>query len=349
MSDVKKTQRTADGEKGHNRLLAPQYIRYYILIAGILMMLVAQCVVSPNILKSGAAAYSYLVRCIVSVESTALIASGVMFVIVCGKNDLSTGCTMQLAASVACIVTGKYCSSLGDGPAAVLAILLPVAVGMVFGLFNGILVGVFRLNAFVSTLGVAYIIQAVHVLYNGGGTVYPKSLPLFRFVGKGKIGAMISFPVILVALVYLFWGFVLHKTTFGRKVFAAGGNPVAAKYSGIDSRKIVVMAYVIAGAMAGVAGVFIASYTNSGDMLMGVGKEFDAIIAVVLGGALLTGGAGSIMGTALGALFLGTLEMFYVQFNVNINVQWVIRGLLMLAVILMNGMIEKNPGGGKKE
>ena len=124
---------------------------------------------------------------------------------------------------------------------------------------------------------------------------------------------------------------------------------MAAKYSGIDSRKIVVMAYVIAGAMAGVAGVFIASYTNSGDMLMGVGKEFDAIIAVVLGGALLTGGAGSIMGTALGALFLGTLEMFYVQFNVNINVQWVIRGLLMLAVILMNGMIEKNPGGGKKE
>lgn len=124
---------------------------------------------------------------------------------------------------------------------------------------------------------------------------------------------------------------------------------MAAKFSGIDSRKIVIMSYMIAGAMAGVAGVFIASYTNSGDMLMGVGKEFDAIIAVVLGGALLTGGAGSILGTALGALFLGTLEMFYVQFNVNINVQWVIRGTLMLVVILMNGMIEKKPGGGKKE
>lgn len=349
MSDVKIKQENMEEYKGHNRFLAPQNIRYYILIAGILIMLVAQCAVSPNILKSGASAYSYIVRCILAVESTALIASGVMFVIVCGKNDLSTGCAMQLAASVACIVTGKYAGSMGEGPASLLALLLPVAVGMVFGLCNGILVGVFRLNAFVSTLGVAYIIQAVHVLYNGGGTVYPKPLPLFQFVGKGKIGAMISFPVILVILVYLFWGFILHKTTFGRKVFAAGGNPVAAKFSGIDSRKIVIMSYMIAGAMAGVAGVFIASYTNSGDMLMGVGKEFDAIIAVVLGGALLTGGAGSILGTALGALFLGTLEMFYVQFNVNINVQWVIRGTLMLVVILMNGMIEKKPGGGKKE
>lgn len=335
-------------DKSHSRFLDPKYTRYYILLAGILIMLIAQCIVSPNILKSPATAYSYLVKCILSVESTALIASGVMFVIVCGKNDLSTGCTMQLAASVACITTAKYCGSLGDQAASILAILLPVLVGILVGLCNGILVGVFNLNAFVSTLGMAYIIQAVHVLYNGGQTVYAKHLLLFQFVGKGKIGTMISFPLILVILVYIFWGLILHKTTFGRKVFASGGNPVAAKFSGIDSRKIVVASYMIAGAMAGLAGVFIAAYTNSGDMLMGVGKEFDAVISVVLGGALLTGGVGSAVGTALGALFLGTLEMFYVQFNINISVQWVIRGVLMLIVILMNGMLE-NPRGGKKE
>lgn len=346
MSDgkVKKEQQ----ERNRSRYLDPKYIRFYILLAGILIMLVAQCIVSPNILKSPATAYSYLVKCILSVESTALIASGVMFVIVCGKNDLSTGCTMQLAASVACVVTAKYCDSLGGNMASILAILLPILVGMLLGLCNGVLVGVFNLNAFVSTLGMAYIIQAVHVLFNGGQTVYPKPLALFQFVGKGKIGTMISFPVVMVILVYIFWGQILHKTTFGRKVFASGGNAIAAKFSGIDSRKFVVASYMIAGAMAGLAGVFIAAYTNSGDMLMGVGKEFDAIIAVVLGGALLTGGVGSVVGTALGALFLGTLEMFYVQFNINISVQWVIRGVLMLIVILMNGMLE-NPRGGKKE
>jgi ribose/xylose/arabinose/galactoside ABC-type transport system permease subunit len=321
----------------------------YILLACIIVMMAGQVMVSPNIVKSGLSLYSYLVKCILTIESTALIACGVTFVIVCGKNDLSTGFLMQLAASVACVITTKHYGTIGDGALSVLAIIIPLAVGAFVGLVNGVLVAVFDLNAFVTTLGTAYIIQAAHVLFNGGGTVYPKALALFQFIGKGRIAEIISFPIILLIIIFLLWGFVLHKTTLGRKVFAVGGNPVAAKFSGIDSRKIVLLAYIIAGAMAGLAGVFVASYSNSGDMLMGVGKEFDAIIAVVLGGALLTGGAGSILGTALGAIFLGVLNMFYVQFDISISVQWVIRGTLMLVVILANGLLGQQARGGKKE
>lgn len=322
-------------------------IRLFVLVGGILILLAAQCIHSPGILKSGASAYNYLVKIVLAVGSTALIASGVTFVIISGNNDLSTGCMMQFAASIACVVSSRCYGMVNDTSAAFAAILVPIAVCMLFGMINGILVGVCGLNAFVTTLGMAYIIQSVHVLFNGGGTVYPKNLPIFRFIGKGRIADLIPFPIVFITLVYLILGFLLHKTTIGRKVYAVGGNPAAARFSGIDSKKIVVFVYMMSGLMSAVAGVFIASYTESGDMLMGVGKEFDAIVAVVLGGALLTGGAGGMIGTVFGSLFLGVLALFYVQFNVNINVQWIIRGALMLGVILMNGFIDKKQGGKK--
>lgn len=322
-------------------------MRLFILLGGIVLMLAAQCMVSPGILKNVSTMYNYFVKIVLTIESTALIAAGVTFVIICGKNDLSTGTMMQFAASVACVVSASYYGRIGNGPLSVLTILIPVAVCAVIGVFNGILVGVFNLNAFVSTLGTAYVVQAVHVLFNGGRTVYLKNLPAVTFVGKGLFAGKLSFPVLLLAVAFAALGFVLHKTTFGRRVFAVGTNAKASVFSGIDSRKIVIASYLIAGIMSGVAGVFIASYTTSGDMLMGVGKEFDAIIAVVLGGALLTGGAGGMSGTVLGSLFLGILSLFYVQFNININVQYIIRGAVLLLVIVMNSLLDKK--GAKKK
>ncbi|PNV59232.1 hypothetical protein C0033_24980 [Clostridium sp. chh4-2] len=333
--------------KGLEKIDWAKNIRLIVLLGGIILLLAAQCIHSPAILKSGASAYNYLIKIILAVGSTALIASGVTFVIISGNNDLSTGCMMQFAASIACVVGNKYFDLFGENTVSVISILTPVAVCMVLGMINGILVGVCGLNAFVCTLGMAYIIQSIHVLYNGGGTVYPKSLAIFRFIGKGRIAGIIPFPIVFITLVFLILGFILHKTTIGRKVYAVGGNPTASRFSGIDSKRMIVFVYMISGMMSGVAGVFIASYTESGDMLMGVGKEFDAIVAVVLGGALLTGGAGGMIGTVLGSLFLGVLALFYVQFNVNINVQWVIRGALMLGVILMNGLIDRKQGGKK--
>jgi ribose transport system permease protein len=135
-------------------------------------------------------------------------------------------------------------------------------------------------------------------------------------------------------------GFILHRTVFGRKIYAVGGNPLAARFSGIDSRYVVFIAYAVAGFMAGLSGVFVGSWTNSADLLMGTGKEFNAITAVVLGGAALSGGTGTMGGTVLGVLFMGALEMFYIQFNITVMMQWLIKGVLMISVIYINGALE---------
>lgn len=328
------------------RALSANQLRLLILFGGMLAMLAAQCVVSPGILKNGATIYNYLVKIVLTVESTAFIAAGLTFVIICGKNDLSTGTMMQFAASIACVVSAGVYEKMGDGLGSVLTILVPIAVCALIGAFNGLLVGVCKLNAFVATLGTAYIVQAIHVLFNGGLTVYLEDLKAVKYIGKGLLFGKVSFPMLLLVAAFLAVGFLLHRTTFGRKIYAVGTNPKAAVYSGISAKRVIVLAYVIAGITSGLSGVFIAAYTTSGDMLMGVGKEFDAIIAVVLGGALLTGGVGSMRGTVLGALFLGVLQLFYVQFNIDVNAQYIIRGAVLIGVIIMNSVLDQK--GAKK-
>ncbi|MGI6160891.1 MAG: ABC transporter permease [Christensenellales bacterium] len=322
-------------------------IRTMVLIAALLALVIAQIIKTPAIINSGMTAYGYLVKIVLSVASVAFIAAGVTFVIVTGNNDLSTSSTLMLTVIISCTLTQQYYETLGPNGASIMALTIPIIVGLLCGLVNGVLVGILRLNSFVATLGTQYAIQGVNLLYNGGLTAAAKDgLQLFSFVGRGNILGF-SFPILLLLFCFLVLGFILHKTVFGRKIFAVGGNAEAARFSGINSQKIVMTAYIIAGVMSGVAGVFLASYTQTGDMLLGAGKEFNAIIAVVLGGAVMTGGSGRMSGTLLGALFLGTLDMFYIQFGITYMWQWVIRGALMLLVIYVNERLESAKGRSK--
>ena len=323
---------------GAGRNLASE-IRAAVLIAAMIVMFVAQVMVSPSILMNGATLYNYIIKLIMSVTSVGFIASAVTLVIITGNNDLSTGAIMTITAIMSCTMSSQYVESMGESGAAVMAIALPLIVGILCGALNGFLVGVLKLNAFVSTMSTMYAFQGLAILYNGGLTAWAKPLPLFSFVGNGRVLGL-PFPILLLALSFIVLGFILHKTVFGRKLFAVGGNSLAAHFSGIDSRIIVFLAYVITGLMSGVAGVFVGSWTQTGDMLMGIGKEFNAITSVVLGGATLSGGVGTMGGTIIGVFFMGVLEMFYVQFNVSIMLQWLIKGLLLLLVIYINSLLE---------
>lgn len=344
--DSVKNQPTGIIENEKKRI-SSQTIRIIILLGMTLIMLLAQCIKSPNILMSGASIYNYLIRTAIGIESVAILAIGVTFVIIAGNNDMSTASLYQFSAVMACTITAQFAESMGSVAASLLAIVIPLAVGALFGMLNGWLVGTMKLNAFVGTLGMAYVIQGANVLFNGGRTANAKKLELFSFIGKGRLFGAFPFPVFLLIVLMIVFGLILAKTVFGRKVYAVGGNPIAAHFSGINSRKIVMITYIISGCLAAFAGVFVASWTQTGDMLMGQGREFNAIITVVLGGSLLSGGVGNMVGTAVAALFLGTLEMFYTQFSISDMAQWLIRGLLMLSVIFINGMLEKSKGGKK--
>ncbi|MDR1587188.1 MAG: ABC transporter permease [Treponema sp.] len=311
-----------------------------VVIGGVLVvMIAAQIAVSPNILISAGTLLDYFIKLMMSVTSIGLIAAGVTLVIITGNNDISSGSIMMVAAIMSCTIAKDLSETMNPAFVGVLAVLVPLIVGLLCGAFNGLLVGVLKLNAFVTTMSTMYAYQGLVMLYNSGKAVWAPDLPVFSFIGHARL-FFIPFPIILLALSFMALGFILHRTVFGRKIYAVGGNPLAARFSGIDSRYVVFIAYTAAGLMAGLSGVFVGSWTNSADLLMGTGKEFNAITAVVLGGAALSGGTGTMGGTVLGVLFMGTLEMFYIQFNISVMMQWLIKGILMIAVIYINGALE---------
>jgi ribose/xylose/arabinose/galactoside ABC-type transport system permease subunit len=323
---------------GEGRNLA-NLIRISAIGGGALVLLVAQVAASPSIISSGGTLIDYLVKMITSVTSIGLIAAGTTLVIITGKIDISTGQLMMITAIFACSVATEFSKVMNPAVAGAFAILIPLAIGLACGAFNGLLIGVLRLNDFVVTMSTMYIFQGIIVIFNNGRAVLAPQLPIFSFIGHGKILG-IPFPIIILAIVCLILGFVLHKTVFGRRLFAVGGNPTAARFSGINSRMVVFAAYTITGLMAALAGVFVASWTNSSDRLLGTGKEFNAITAIVLGGAALSGGIGTMWGTVLGVIFMGALEMFYIQFGISVMMQWFVKGTFMLAVIYINSLLE---------
>ena len=224
---------------------------------------------------------------------------------------------------------------------AVLAFAVPLLVGVVCGAVNGLLVGKIRLNAFVATFSTAYVFESVAVMYNGGRTVNAKSNTVFEWLGSGQIGP-VPVPIVLLVVIYLVLGLILSKTVFGKRIYAVGGNKVAARLSGIDPARIIWTTYMITGLLSALAGIFIGSWTRTADMLIGTNKEFNAITAVVLGGTLLSGGVGKISGTFVGILFLGVLDMFYIQFGIPDMWQWVVKGAILVIMLYVNGVVEKS-------
>jgi len=318
-----------------------ELFRTLTLLGAIIIMLVAQFVVSPGIVGSAASLLDYVRKLLMSITSVGLIAAAVTLVMVTGCIDLSVGSTMTFAAIISCSISSMAMYDQNPTLTILLAIAAPILIGVACGAINGFLIGIARLNAFMTTMATMYVFQAFSLLYNGGRYESGRSgNALFSFIGRATVLG-IPTPLILLLITFVVFGILLHRTVFGRRIYAVGGNPMAAHFSGISFPRTITSVYVLSGLMAGVAGLFIASWTLSADMAVGTGREFDVISAIVLGGVTLTGGVGTMVGTALGVLFMGTLKLFYIQFEITPMVQWVVQGVILLTVVFLNGAIER--------
>ena len=309
------------------------------LLGLLLAMFIAQLLVSKSITSSKEAFTNYVIQMVLGVTSLGFMASGALLTYVSGKRDLSLGSLMTLSAVVTCTLTiqmQKYSPWL----AALVCVTVPILLGVLCGAINGFFVGWLDINSFIATLATSYVFYAAMVLYNGGHVVVGQSVPVYDFIGKGRIFG-IPVSILLMIASFLIFGFILNRTVFGRYIYAVGGNGTACRYSGIDPRKITFITYVIGGMMAGFAGMFISAYAGNIDSSVGAEKEFDVIVAVVLGGSQMRGGEGSMLGTFLGVLMLGMLTFFYVQFNISQAMQWVIRALLFIGIVLLNNHFGK--------
>ncbi len=251
-----------------------------------------------------------------------IVAVGMTFVIVAGEFDLSVGSTLALAGVVAALAMKGIAPSLVVGAAA--ALLTGAGIGFV----NGLLATGLRIPSFLITLGSLSITRGIVLLITDTRPVVITNPTYFRVFGEGQL---LGVPTPIVWTIIVIAGGIagLHFSSFGRKVYAAGGNPVAALYSGIRVDRVKIAALTLAGTLAGLAGLVLSARSHAARPDVGAGFELDAITAVILGGAALSGGRGTIVGAIIGSLIIGILNNGLVLIGVDPSLQIVIKGLII--------------------
>ena len=256
-----------------------------------------------------------------------MIASGMTMVILTGGIDLSVGSILAVSAVVAVKVSLT--------PFAYLAVPLAILAGLVTGLINGFLVSFFKMPSFIATLGTMTSLRGAAYLLANGTTVINNDLN-FAWLGNGNFFGIIPWQVVLaLAIIVLSW-FLLRRTVFGMRVYAVGGNTMAAVYSGISVATVFVLVHGISGMLSGFAGVVMASRLYSANGLLGVSYELDAIAAVILGGTSFNGGIGGVGGTLIGALIISVLNNGLTIAGVPYFWQQVIKGIVIITAVIID-------------
>ena len=302
------------------QLIDEIFVKWGIYIA-LLLLVIFMALIAPNFfsIKNG-------LNIAQAVSINAVVASGMTVVILTAGIDLSVG-SIVAASGVATVLL------LNGGVPTAIAALVAILVGAFIGLINGAIIAYLALPAFIVTLGALTYTRGIAYSMHGGPVQIAGESGI-ESIGNGSIGG-IPMPVFIMIFVYWFFWFLLERTKFGRHVYAVGGNPQAARLSGIDVKKVLMSVYVISGVTAGLAGLMFASRVRSGQVTAGVGYELDAITAVILGGTSLFGGRGRIFGTLIGALLIGVLSNGLVLLGVPIYTQLMIKGgVIILAVAI---------------
>jgi erythritol transport system permease protein len=274
----------------------------------------------------------------------ALLALGMLVVILNGGIDLSVGSTLGFSAVVAgYLLQGVPISILGITlyPSVPVVVLLSCGVGAFVGLVNGVLVSRFNVAPFVATLGMLYVVRGIALLMTNGLTINdlageePIGNTGFDWLGFNRI-LNVPIGVLIMAAVAIVLGVALSRSRFGRWLYASGGNERAAELSGVPVRRVKVQVYVISGVCASLAGIILASTLTSASPTAGDTYELTAIAAVVIGGAALTGGRGTVRGTLLGAFVIGFLSDGLVIVGVSAYWQTVFMGAVIVVAVLLN-------------
>lgn len=264
-----------------------------------------------------------------------LIALGMTFVIITGGIDLSVGSVVAFASVTAALVSS-------NGP--IVGIFIPVLVGALVGLVNGIVIAKLRILPFITTLATLLAARGLALSFANKKAVSVSQDSGFTAIGQGDLLG-IPVPALILFGAYLIGAVIFYFTRFGRHVLAVGGNEEASRLMGLPVDRIKIAVYVISGALAGLAGVILASQYGAGQPTEGVGWELSAIASVVVGGTLLTGGLGSVSGTLVGVLLLGLIINILNFENgrgaTSLSAYWqsVIRGSFLLVVVLIQNRL----------
>jgi ribose transport system permease protein len=260
-----------------------------------------------------------------------VIATGAMLVILLGQIDLSAPWTITTGAMMSC-------AAAAYGPTGVaLAIPFGILCGVAIGIVNGIGVAYLRIPAMIVTLATNAVAQGLMVVYTGGFSPQDEATEAMRYIATGFLIPGVPNAVLVWAVVGAGAVFLLTRTTFGRAVYGIGNSERAAYLSGVDTRRILVIAFAITGGLAAFGGVLLAGYSSKAAQSMGDVYLLPAIAAVVLGGTSILGGRGSYLGTVAGAILITLLQSILSVMQIPEAGRQVIYGIVIVIMLLLYG------------
>jgi len=272
------------------------------------------------------------------ISITGLIALGMTFVIIVRGIDLSVGSLIALCGLVGAVIAkGGLVERFSVGVDTELAnpwywaLAGSVLIGLLAGTVNGVCITKLKVPAFVVTLGGLSAYRGTALLVSDGGPISGFN-EAYRWIGQGKIG-MVPIPVIIFLVFIVLCHIVLKYTVYGRYIYSVGGNPEAARLSGINIDLIITSTYVITGFFVGLAAFILSARLNSSEAVAGMGYELNVIAVVVVGGTSLFGGRGNILGTIIGAMLFGVLQNGLVLLNVSSYIQQIIIGIILILAV----------------
>ncbi len=303
------------------------------IVLAILCIILA--LTAPNFLTA-----ENLLNVLRNVSMQGLIALGMTMVIIAGEIDLSVGSMVAFSGCLTAWITREGTSvNLPATPVVIAAIALSIATGFVLGSGTGFLRTRYDVPSFITTL-------ALLTGLTGGAELITNGFPLtpfpawYNFLGGGYLLG-VPFPALLFLLTFAGVHTLMNYTTFGRAVYAVGGNAEAARLSGIDVARVKTMVLAVTAALAAASGIMTSSEIMSGTATTAKGWELDVIAAVIIGGTSLAGGVGRVWGTMVGVLFLGVIINGMTLLNVSEYWQNVVRGVLILLAVLINRIQQK--------
>src|SRR3954451_22314094 len=289
---------------------------------GLLAIVIVFAVLSPNFLTK-----ANLLNVLQQSSINACVALGMTLVIITGGIDLSVGPTAAIAAVAAAVL-------MAAGVPIVVAIPAALLFGIAAGVLNGVLVAYGGLQPFIVTLGTLSLYRATALIYTGGNPIFGIP-PAFRALFNTSLFGIPN-PVVIVAILALVIWVLLNKTPLGEYFLAVGGNEEASHIAGVPVAMTKIASYSISGGLAAVAGLILVGRLGAADPTLGNLWELDAIAAAAVGGASLMGGKGSIVGTLLGAIILGSLRNGLTLLNVQAFYQLLATGLIIIAAMLID-------------
>ena len=296
--------------------------------SGIFLGLTVLCV-TLSVMRSSTFLTQYNIGIVIrQVSFVAIVALGETLVLLIGGIDLSVGHIAGLCS----ILGSLLMTSTPIDP--YICTIITLLIGLLFGATSGVVIARVHLNPFIVTLAMGEVYAGVILVITKGHPVLglPKK---FTVLGQGMVGP-VPIPVIIMLIITIILAYTLKNTPFGRNIYAIGGNQFAARLVGIPVEKIKVSVYAISGMLAGLAGMLFASRMNAGQPTIGAGWLMPTITAAIIGGTSLSGGEGTILGTILGAIFMGILANGIVLLGISAYWERVIIGAVVLVAVIMD-------------